>query len=138
MPTESQYWANLKKAIGGRVYTWKINASYAKGIPDCWFSGSEQDLWVENKRVASETPPPVLDLTDHKKYLTIHQQLWLEQRYEEGRNVGVIVFCKAGHLWLPGLAWKEKITRLQYLDSARTMSELASEMVEICGPLELK
>lgn len=134
--TESQYWSKLKKAIAGRIYTWKINASYVKGVPDWWASGSTQDLWVENKRVV--TIPPSLDLTDQKKYLTLHQQFWLEQRYNEGRNVGVIVFSAQGHLWLPGLTWKEPISRLRFVETCMPMKNLADEMVEICGQLELK
>lgn len=136
--TESDYWQALKKKIAGRIYAWKINASYAKGIPDWWASGSMQDLWVENKRVASALPPPSLDLTDPKKYLTYHQQSWLKMRYDEGRHVGVIVFSKIGHLWLPGLSWTEPVSRLQFQESAMTMAELADEIVEICGQIELK
>lgn len=141
MATESEYWSKLKKAIAGRIYTWKINASFAAGIPDWWGSGTEQDLWVENKRVkvnAQGLPPAVLDLTDHTKYLTVRQQKWLEGRYNEGRHVGVIVFSGIGHLWLPGLEWQQPVSRLHFLDSVKTMKELADEMVEICGGLELK
>lgn len=135
---ESDYWQSLKKKIAGRIYTWKINAAYAKGIPDWWASGSTQDLWVENKRVASALPPPSLDLTDPKKYLSLHQQDWLRRRYKEGRDVGVICFSQQGHLWLPGLTWEEPISRLQYLERAISMAELADEIVEICGEMELK
>lgn len=136
--TESNYWSKLRKAIAARVYAWKINASYEKGVPDCWFSGCHQDLWVENKRVASAQPPVVLDLTDQKKYLTALQQLWLERRHAEGRHVGVIVFSKVGHIWLPGLSWKEKVSRLEFIEKAMSMPDLADLVVEICGEMELK
>lgn len=133
MSTESDYWQKLRKKLKGRVYAWKINASYIKGVPDCWLSGPNQDLWIENKRVASETPPPVLDLTDHKKYLTLHQQQWLEDRYEEGRNVAVVVFSKSGHLLLLGLEWKKPVSRLSFLERSVSMDELASQLVEFVG-----
>lgn len=129
--TESDYWQALRKKLRDRVYAWKINASYVRGVPDWWASGSEQDLWVENKRV--QTVPPVLTLTDPKKYLTMHQQIWLEQRHEEGRQVAVVVFSKSGHLYLPGLEWKKPIPRLQFLDKSLSMEELADHIVEILG-----
>lgn len=133
MTTESDYWQKLRKKLKGRIYTWKINASYVKGVPDCWLSGSLQDLWVENKRVATDSPPPVLDLTDHKKYLSVLQQKWLEDRYEEGRHVAVVVFSKVGHVLLLGTAWKNPISRLSFLESAVSMDELADQLVEIVG-----
>lgn len=136
--TESQYWAKLRKAIAKRIYAWKINAAYEAGVPDCWLSGRHQDLWIENKRVATEQPPPFLDLTDHKKYLTKLQQLWLESRYTEGRHVGVVVFSKVGHIYLPGLAWKEPVSRLHFTEGAMSMPELADKLVDICGEMELK
>jgi hypothetical protein len=136
--TETDYWQALRKKINKRIYAWKINANYAAGIPDWWASGSLQDLWIENKRVASTLPPLSLDLTDHKKYLTVQQQKWLERRYNEGRNIGVIVFSQIGHLWLPGLTWQKPISRLHFQESAMPMKELADKMVEICGEMELK
>lgn len=133
MTTESDYWQQLRKKLKGRIYTWKINASYVKGVPDAWLSGHTQDLWVENKRVATAQPPPFLDLTDHKKYLTVLQQKWLRERHEEGRHVAVVVFSKQGHLLLPDLDWTAPIPRLSYLERAVSMDELADQLVEICG-----
>lgn len=131
MRTESQYWQSLRKLIKPRLaYVWKISANYEAGVPD-WYASDRTDWWVENKRLNSTSPPPVLDLTNHSKFLSMHQQLWLERRYTEGRNVGVIVFGEPGHLWLPGLEFKQKIMRLEYLDRAVDMKTLADEIVEV-------
>lgn len=131
MTTESDYWQKLRKKLKGRVYAWKVNASFVRGVPDCWLSGYIQDLWVENKR--AHPLPPVLDLTDHKKYLSLHQQMWLEERYEEGRHVAVVVFSEHGHLLVPDLEWKNPIPKLQFLEKAVSMDELADQLVEIVG-----
>jgi acetyl esterase/lipase len=133
--TETQYWQKLRKLIVGRVaYLWKINASYEAGVPD-WYVSDVVDMWVENKRVKNDTklPPLSLDLTSTRDYLTANQQLWLERRYYEGRRVGVVVFGKVGHLWLPGLDYQIPITREQYLEKAMTMPELADELVAYVG-----
>jgi len=136
--TESQYWQALRKKIKGRLgYVWKINASYEAGVPD-WYVSDRSDWWIENKRVKTEKLPPVLDLTDPKKYLTMNQQLWLERRHREGRNVGVIVFGEPGHLWLPELDYRVPITPEQYLNRAMTMDQLADLLVELFTESELK
>lgn len=137
--TESDYWSKLRKAIAGRIYTWKIQASYVKGVPDWWTSGIHQDLWVENKRIVGDgEPPAILDLTDHKKYLTLHQQDWLQRRHDEGRNVGVVVFSRSGHIFLPGLRFKEKVSKLDFLEKAMTYKDLAEHLIAIVGEMELK
>lgn len=129
--TESDYWQALRKKLKGRVYTWKINASYIKGVPDWWASGHKEDLWVENKRVTRI--PAMLTLTDPKKYLTAHQQMWLEERYEEGRNVAVLAFSKEGHVLFHDLEWMCPISKLSFLEKAMSMDELADHIVEILG-----
>jgi hypothetical protein len=138
--TESNYWSKLRKLLAKRIYAWKIQASYERGVPDWWGSGMYQDLWVENKRIANDAmqPPVMLDLTDTDKYLTRLQQLWLESRHAEGRHVGVIVFSKVGHVYLPDLSFQAPISRLAFMDAAMPMPELADLMVEICGENELK
>lgn len=131
MLTETKYWQALRKKIKPRLaYVWKINASYEAGVPD-WYASDNQDWWVENKRVATQTPPPSLDLTNPKKYLSMNQQLWLQRRHSEGRNVGVIVFGQPGHIWLPGLEFQTPITREEYLERAMDMNALADKMVAI-------
>lgn len=130
MRTESQYWQSLRKLIKPQLaYVWKINASYEAGVPD-WYASDRFDWWVENKRIKTENPPLSLDLTDYK-YLSANQQLWLQGRHDEGRNVGVIVFGQPGHIWLPGLLFQTPISRLEYLDRAMDMKTLAKTMVAV-------
>lgn len=136
---EADYWAKLRQDLVPRIYAWKINASYVKGIPDWWASGRHQDLWVENKRIFQDKDPPVvLDLTDHKKYLSLHQQQWLTDRYAEGRNVGVVIFSRVGHIYLPGIRFQEKISRLDFLEKAMPYKDLAENLIAIVGELEVK
>jgi len=131
---EGDYWQALRKHLVPRVYAWKINASYAKGIPDWWASGTQQDLWVENKRIQNDAePPPILDLTDQKKYLSHHQQDWLAKRHDEGRHVGVVVFSKVGHIYLPDLTWQQPISKLDFMSQAGSYKELAEQLIAILG-----
>lgn len=136
--TETNYWSRFRTFLIPRVYAWKIAASFVGGIPDWWGSGSEQDLWVENKRIDKDGPiPAILDLTNMNKYLSFKQQDWLKKRYQEGRNVGVLVFSKEGHVYFPGLSWMEPISKLAFLDRARPYKDVAEELIEILGELPI-
>lgn len=134
MATETQYWTRFRPLLVPRIYAWKINASYVKGIPDWWGSGTNQDLWCENKRIHNDGPvPELLDLCDHTKYLSVNQQEWLRERHGEGRQVGVLVFSKAGYVFLPGLTWEVPIPREAFLSLTRTKHEMAEELIELLG-----
>jgi hypothetical protein len=135
--TETKYWQALRKYLVPRVYVWKINAGFIGGIPDVWASGSLQDMWIENKRIPGNIPA-ILDLTDHKKYLSKLQQLWLERRYNEGRSVGVIVFSEHGHIFLRGLDWQKPISKLAFSDQSMSYKELAGVVVEALGELPIE
>lgn len=137
--TETKYWNSFRKYLVPRVYAWKINASYVKGIPDWWGSGANQDLWVENKRIANNGEPPlVLDLTDRTKYLSLHQQQWLERRHNEGRHTGVLVFSKRGHIFLPGLGWQKPVSRLDFLAMCMPYKDMADRLINILGELPIE
>lgn len=134
LATESQYWQRFRPLLVPRVYAWKINASYVKGVPDWWGSGTQQDLWVENKRIHNDGDvPAMLDLTDSSKYLTFHQQDWLTERHREGRDVGVLVFSKEGFVYMPDLTWQQPISKLDFLSAALPKKEMAEKLIEILG-----
>lgn len=98
-----------------------------------------QDLWVENKRIVGDAEPPaILDLTDPKKYLSDHQQLWLKHRHKEGRRVGVIVFSCKGHIYLPGLSWQKPVSKLDFLSTSMTYKDLATKLINILGELPIE
>ena len=53
-------------------------------------------------------------------------------------SVGVIVFSEVGHIYLPGLKFKERISRLTFMDEAMSYQELADHLVAILGSKEVK
>ena len=46
---ESQYTQAVMRNIPNTILKWKINASFAKGVPDAYFSGDDRDIWVDFK-----------------------------------------------------------------------------------------
>jgi len=103
----------------------KLNMRMVQGIPDCWYSGTKTDLWVEWKY--KKQLPATIDLTDKKNFLTANQELWLRQRHEEGRNVAVgLGTTKGGVLYFAGDIWLPKDREDFFLDAvpARELARL--------------
>lgn len=126
--TENTFWQALRKKLVPRVYALKLNLRFAAGVPDCWLSGSEQDLWIELKYL--QKLPPVVDPT---KLLSALQQEWIKERFDEGRWVGVVIGSSQGHLFFPGLSWQDTVSREQFIQSAKKTGDLAEELIEMLG-----
>lgn len=126
--TETTFWQSLRKKLVPRIYALKLNLRFTAGVPDCWLSGSEQDLWLELKYV--QQLPPIVDCT---KLLTTLQQEWLRQRHEEGRWVAALIGSPDGHLYFPGLSWQSPVSREKFLQSAKKTNEIAEDLIEIVG-----
>lgn len=85
------------------VYAWKIADRFTNGVPDAYYSGPKSDLWIEYKFLQS---PPKRAFTPKLSALQIK---WLNDRYDEGRNVAVIVGTPAGGIILSDRDWNGKI-----------------------------
>ena len=131
---ESNFTAAVRKELRPVIYCLKLNVAYAKGVPDCYYSGSKRDLWNEHKYF--KTLPPTIDLT--KTTITSAlQQLWLNQRHKEGRHVGMIVGSSEGHLLLPRLSWQQPIPRDEFKARAhKNYKALAREIIDLLGALK--
>lgn len=83
---------------------------YRGGTADMWYSGTAADLWVEYKFiVVPKRDDTAIDLTGGKdSIISGLQQEWLKSRLREGRNVWVIVGCKAGGAIFRGNEWARK------------------------------
>lgn len=129
---ESGFWQSLRKKLVPRVYALKLNLNFVQGVPDAWLSGSEQDLWMENKYLKSL--PAVIQ---PEKLLTTLQSQWLEERYLEGRHVGVLIGSSEGHVFLEGLSWKgSTISKGDFLERAVSTKDIANRLVELLGEIQ--
>jgi len=97
---ESAYTRSVNKLLDPEIHAWKINARYAGGVPDCWYSGPKTDLWVEWKlvqKIGKKVTPKLSAL----------QKRWLNRRHDEGRNVSVIIGSPAGGVIITHKQWNE-------------------------------
>jgi hypothetical protein len=101
--TESQYTQAVHKYLPSWVYAWKINASFAKGVPDAYYSSNKTDLWIEYKFLQSL--PKKSKVVPNLSRL---QLKWLQNRHKEGRNVAVVVGSPEGSFILTDpIYWSE-------------------------------
>lgn len=92
---ESKFTQAINNALRKKgVYCWKIADRFRAGVPDCWYSGPDGDLWVEFKYLKRQ---PRRWYTPGLSHLQRH---WLNGRHREGRRVAVIIGCPDGAQWL--------------------------------------
>lgn len=131
---ENQFIASVHKHLPVDLYRMKNHNQYNAGIADVWYSGVNEDLWVEYKFIViPKRDDTVIDLVDCKNPSISHlQQQWLKGRDAEGRNVGVIVGCKEGGVWFPNCSWDFTYTAGQYrewLDSRQVLAGFINSFV---------
>ena len=116
---EGTFIASIHRLLPHELYRQKNHNQYNGGIPDCWYSGPAGDLWIEYKFIAV----PKRDSTQIKIDLSELQKNWIMSRYSEGRTVGVIVGCKDGGVWMPGITWQVPYTAESF--RASTLGRIA-------------
>lgn len=134
---ESQFTAALRSELVQNLYVLKLNVAYARGVPDCYYSGSRNDLWSEHKFL--QVIPPIIALSNPIVTTPLQQQ-WLSSRHAEGRRVAMIVGAmknkKAHGILLPGLEWQKSIPREEFLVRLKNKKALAEEIIDLLGPVQ--
>lgn len=125
---ETTFIGAVHKHLPVNLYRIKNNNMYNGGQADVWYSGHGADLWIEYKFITlPKREETLIDLTAGKNpELSCLQQDWLKSRHKEGRNVGVIIGCKEGGVWLPGLAWVNPLKTAAFKGMLQTRAELAA------------
>lgn len=108
---ENTFITSVHKHLPESLYRQKNHNQYNGGIADVWYSGAS-DLWIEYKfLVLPKRGTTIIDLINGKDpSISYLQQKWLKDRHAEGRSVGVIVGCKEGGVWFPGVSWDTTYT----------------------------
>lgn len=124
---ENTFIASVHKHLPESVYWMKNHNEYIGGIADVWYDGPCGDLWVEYKFIVlpkrADTPVTV----DLSKL----QQQWLRDRYENGRNVAVVVGCKEGGVWYPPCKWGTPTTAGSFRDLIHPRATIAKRIAEV-------
>ena len=83
-----------------RTYAEKMNNPWRAGTADVWYSGDRGDLWIEYKFI-ERIPRSAEILPD----LTPRQRRWLNNRFDEGRNVAVVLGTPTGGVIYRNKEW---------------------------------
>jgi hypothetical protein len=90
---ESKFTTKFNKGLPEDIHIWKISDRFSKGVPDCYYSGSSGDLWIEYKYEKNGLAKQK-KRAEYYPNLSMLQKIWLESRYKQGRNVAVITFLE--------------------------------------------
>ncbi len=104
----------------------KMNNPFRSGTADGWYSGRAGDLWVEYKYL-ERTPKraSVWPANPNEQLLSRLQVEWLNERYEEGRNVAVVVGCPDGGVVFTHREWDEEMVANHFVSLLRSEVQIA-------------
>lgn len=111
----------VHRRLPADVLRWKINDSYAGGVPDAFYAGAARCLFVEYKFVKI----PVRNSTNLKINLSEQQKLWLDKMQNIDQSVAVVVGSQTNALILTNGAWNESINKATYLQLASNVTNVA-------------
>lgn len=125
---ENTFIGSIHRRLPSTLYRIKNHNSYNSGQPDCWYSGSGSDLWIEYKfLIVPKRDNTVINMVQGKDPMISRlQQQWLEGRFQEGRRVGVMLGCKEGGVWFPNLDWQYGFTALEFRSWLTPPAKLAA------------
>ena len=116
---EAKYKAKVHRHLDASIHHQGMYTPFSAGTPDHWYSGVEDDLWIEYKW-DGVAPQRIHLCNPEVKYpkITGKQQSWLRARYAEGRNVVVVYATSEGGIILQALAWEKPLSKEVFLARA--------------------
>jgi len=103
------------------VYAEKMANPWRAGTADVWYSGKRGDLWIEYKFI--ERIPRSKEILPE---LTPRQLRWLCDRFDEGRNVAVVLGTPTGGvIYRNPQEWTTPLTPVDFQAKQVTKKEIA-------------
>lgn len=131
---ENVFRASVHKYLPKSLHHEKMNNDFVSGTPDDWYSGNKSDLWVEYKflpRVPQRASVFLVPDRDRRSgELSVLQELWLNERYVEGRTVAVVVGCPDGGVILRDQEWMWEYTAQMFRDRLVPRKDIAQWIVQ--------
>jgi hypothetical protein len=129
---ETTFYTNVHRHLPplSELHREKMANPYRGGTFDHWYSGV-RDLWVEWKFIVlPKRGTTLIDICGGKNpSMSALQQNWGERRFDEGRNVWVIIGCAEGGVILrTPLEWSTPFTAHVFRASLQDRKTLAREI----------
>lgn len=131
---EHKFSRKLKDQLAKRdpsLFWWKVNDTFAGGVPDIFLEGSRSDLWAEVKYIPAlpKRATTVIDLADTKRYLSKLQQLWLERREARRGDTLVLVGHPNGVALFWHNSWKTPLKCGDFITKSVSFKEAIEQIV---------
>ncbi len=119
----------VHRQISDSVFRWKINDTYAGGVPDAFYAGPACCLFVEYKYVKEL---PKRDSTFVKTTLSEPQKLWLDRMFSLDKRVAVVIGSPLGSVVLINKRWNYPLTKTQFIKRTLSNKEIATWIERVC------
>lgn len=123
---ESTFVTSVHRHLPAALYRMKNNNPFTAGVPDVYYSGGVGDIWIEYKWLDKQPK------SGFKAALSALQLKWLRERYNEGRNVAVIVGCPKGAVILRNLDWEYELNSDFVLSRQDVADWISKETFYVC------
>jgi len=117
---ENRFIGSVHKHLPKSVHIEKMNNPWRTGTADVWYSGTSGDLWIEYKFI-ERIPRSAEILPD----LTPRQMQWLNDRFDEGRNVFVVLGTPTGGVIYRNKEWSTPLTPEAFKERMAPREEIA-------------
>lgn len=117
---ENSFIQSVHRKFKEQVYHEKMNNPWRAGTPDVWYSGDLGDLWIEYKYV---TKLPIS--AEIRPDLTPRQSRWLNNRFDEGRNVAVVLGTPDGGVIYRNKEWDKPLSITDIEERLQTREDIA-------------
>jgi hypothetical protein len=120
----------VHRYLPDELLKWKINDGYTGGVPDAFYLGATQSLFVEYKYIKTL---PKRDTTLVRPHLTEQQKLWLNRMCNFKQPVAVIIGTEKDQaVILIDKRWNNKITKEWFIKKAVTYKTAAKWIERLC------
>lgn len=129
---ENTFRVSVHRHLPVELHHEKMNNPYSSGTADDWYSGNMSDLWLEYKFLPRVPQRGIIWLCKpnvKKPELSVLQQKWLRGRYEEGRNIGVVVGCSTGGVIMRDLEWERPVDSSEFTTRIMTRGQIAQWII---------
>lgn len=120
---------SVHRQLSPDIFVWKINDTYAGGVPDAFYAGPACCLFVEYKYVKL----PKRSNTLVKTTLSEQQKLWINRMHSLSHAVAVVIGSDKGCVVLQDKAWNSPLTLADFLPACISVKDVARWIEATCN-----
>ena len=118
----------VHRRLPTELLRWKINDSYAGGVPDAFYAGAARCLFIEYKYLKL----PVRKDTNLRINLSEQQKLWLNKMDALDHPVAVVVGSAETAVILLDGSWNQSINKECFVHHASSFANVADWIFNLC------